>query len=117
MPPGTVPPHRTPGIVESFVAAPRVDTEFSVEVEFVGGLNANQRSIFELAAARWAEVIIGDLPTAVVDGRQIDDVLIRAEGRVIDGPSGTLGSAGPRFIRIPSTSPSGCSPRRAARAA
>ena len=92
-------------IVESCAATPRVDTNFNIEVEFVGGLNANQRSVFELAAARWAEVIVGDLPTAVVDGREIDDLLIQAEGRVIDGPSGVLGSAGPRVIRLPSNLP------------
>jgi subtilisin-like proprotein convertase family protein len=96
--------------VHSCPAAPRVDTQFSIELEFVGGLNANQRSIFGLAAARWAEVIIGDLPTATIETdnggqREVDDVLIRAEGRVIDGPSGTLGSAGPRIVRVPSDLP------------
>lgn len=92
--------------VLSCPAAPRVETEFSIELEFVGGLNANQRSVFALAAARWAEVIIGNLPSATLDdGRVIDDVLILAEGKVDDGPGGTLGSAGPRLIRVPSNMP------------
>lgn len=91
--------------VHTCPATPRVETEFSIELEFVGGLNANQRSVFALAAARWAEVIIGDLPTATIDGRVIDDVLIQAQGEVIDGPSGVLGSAGPRRVRVPSNLP------------
>ena len=86
-------------LVESCTATPRTNTEFAIELEFVGGLTANQRSVFQLAAARWAEVIIGDLPSAEVDGRIIDDVLIRAEGKVIDGRNGILGQAGPRIVR------------------
>jgi hypothetical protein len=35
----------------------------------------------------------------------IDDVLITAEGKADDGPGGTLGSAGPRFVRVPSNLP------------
>lgn len=91
--------------VHSCPATPRVDTQFSIELDFVAGLNANQRSIFTLAAARWAEVIIGDLPSATVGGRVIDDVLIRAKGKPIDGPRGILGSAGPTRIRLPSNLP------------
>ncbi len=91
--------------VHSCPAVPRVETEFSIELEFDGGLNANQRSVFALAAARWAEVIIGDLPSATVGGRVIDDVLITAKGEVMDGPRGTLGSAGPTRIRLPSNLP------------
>ena len=91
--------------VHSCLARPRVDTEFAIELEFLGGLNANQRSVFELAAARWAEVITGDLPSGTVDGREIDDLLIRAQGTAIDGLRGVLGSAGPTIIRASSRLP------------
>ena len=92
-------------IIESCTAAPRTDTNFNIELDFRGGLNANLRSVFQLAAARWAEVIIGDLAEAEVDGRVIDDVLIRAEGKAIDGRLGVLGQAGPRIIRTADSLP------------
>lgn len=78
---------------------------FSIEVRFLGGLTATQRAIFETAAARWAEVIIGDLPDAVVNGETIDGVLIEARGLSIDGPSGILGQAGPTRLRSGSLLP------------
>ena len=85
--------------LETCTAHPRVDSEFSIDVRFVGGLTANQRSVFQFAAARWAEIIIGDLPSVQFEGEEIDDVRILAEGREIDGPRGILGRAGPRFVR------------------
>ena len=47
----------------------------------------------------------GDLPPAIVDGVTIDDVLIEAEGVLIDGPGGILGQAGPTHIRPGSNLP------------
>ena len=82
-------------------------SNFNIEVEFVGGLTASQRSVFQLAAARWSEIIVGNLPSVIVDGREIDDVLIFARGTDIDGRGGILGQAGPMDLRpgtfLPST--------------
>ena len=61
--------------------------------------------MFENAAARWAEIIIGDLPEATIDGETIDDVIIEARGAAIDGPGNVLGQAGPTRVRIPSFLP------------
>jgi hypothetical protein len=72
---------------------------FTVDVRFLGGLSAAQQAAFANAAQRWAQIITGDLPSAVVDGVTIDDVLIDAEGVPIDGPGGILGQAGPTHIR------------------
>ena len=80
-------------------ATPRVDTDFNIEVEFQGGLSPSQRAAFKLAAARWAELITGNLPSATIENRPIDDVLIFAKGARIDGPNGVLGQAGTTFIR------------------
>ena len=66
---------------------------FSIEVRFLGGLTAGQRSVFDPAAARWSEIIIGDLPSFSVDGEVIDDILIEASGASLDGVGGTLGRA------------------------
>ncbi|MBE9110432.1 proprotein convertase P-domain-containing protein [Nodosilinea sp. LEGE 07298] len=79
--------------------------QFSIQLRFLGGLTATQRAVFEVAAARWSEIIIGDLPSAVVNGETIDDVLIEARGLSIDGPNGVLGRAGPTRLRSGSMLP------------
>ncbi|MEV0354939.1 leishmanolysin-related zinc metalloendopeptidase [Nocardia sp. NPDC050697] len=86
------------------------DSPFTIEVRFVGGLTASQEAAFAAAADRWASVIVGDLPEAEIeDGAggtiAVDDVLIFAEGRQIDGPGTVLGQAGPTWIRSDSLLP------------
>jgi hypothetical protein len=72
---------------------------FTIEVQFLGGLTETQKNAFKLAADRWSRMIIGDLPSVVVDGEVIDDVLILAQGQDIDGPGRILGQAGPTRLR------------------
>jgi hypothetical protein len=72
---------------------------FTIKVRFLGGLSQNQKNAFKQAADRWSRVIVGDLPNVNVDGEQIDDVLILAQGRPIDGRGGILGQAGPTHLR------------------
>jgi subtilisin-like proprotein convertase family protein len=91
--------------IETKCAEPRSETDFQIEVRFTGGLSASQRAVFELAAARWREIIVGDLPTVSVLGEDIDDLLILAEGKHIDGPGSILGQAGPTHIRTDSKLP------------
>ncbi len=74
-------------------------TPYTIEVRFLGGLTPTQQLAFKLAANRWTKVITGDLPDMNVDGETIDDVLILAEGKPIDGPGGILGQAGPTNFR------------------
>ena len=75
---------------------------FKIEVRFLGGLSSSQEKAFTAAADRWVRVIVGDLPSVVIDGEVIDDLLILAQGRPIDGPGGILGQAGPTHVRPPS---------------
>lgn len=72
---------------------------FTIDVRFVGGLTATQRTAFTKAADRWTTAIVGDLPSVSVDGEVIDDVLILAQGVPIDGPGKILGQAGPTHLR------------------
>ncbi len=72
---------------------------FNVEIRFLGGLSPAQQVAFANAAARWSEIIVGDVPPVMIDGELIDDVLIEAQGTPIDGPGNILGQAGPRYIR------------------
>lgn len=78
--------------------------EFEITLN-VSGISASQRAIFQTAADRWAEVIVGDLPNVTYNGVAIDDVLIYAQGTAIDGTGGILGQAGPDVIRTGSYLP------------
>ena len=80
-------------------------SQFAIDVRFRGGLTPSQRAVFEVAAARWSEVIVGNLPDVSVDGITIDDVLIDAQGIAIDGANGVLGQAGPTRLRNDSRLP------------
>lgn len=92
-------------VVGNQSSMPPTPSDFSIQLRFLGGLTATQRAVFEVAAARWSEIIIGDLPNAVVNGETIDDVLIEARGLSLDGPNGLLGRAGPTRLRSGSRLP------------
>ena len=72
---------------------------FQIEVRFIGGLSSAQQDAFSVAAQRWSEIIISDLPSANIHGEIIDDVVIEARGKTIDGTGGILGQAGPTWLR------------------
>ncbi len=85
--------------MEIETADPEPQSNYNIEVNFLGGLSDRQQQIFDAAAARWAEIIVGDLPEITIMGQTIDDLRIDAEGVIIDGPGQILGQAGPRFVR------------------
>ncbi len=78
---------------------------FNIEVRFLGGLSSSQQQVFQEASERWSQIITGDLPSVLVDGEVIDDVLIEARGDFIDGEGGVLGRAGPTQLRSGSLLP------------
>ena len=80
------PPVTTPAPTNS-------NSAFDIQISYVG-FTANQRAIFEQAAAEWESIIVGDLPAAIYNGAIVDDLLIGATSTDIDGPGGTLGQAG-----------------------
>jgi len=76
------------------------DTPFTIVVRFPDStLTPAQKLVFQRAAARWSQIIIGDLPDVTVNGRVIDDLEIVATAPYIDGPYGVLGQAGPDALR------------------
>jgi Leishmanolysin len=75
------------------------DSPFTIEIRFLGGLTDAQQAAFAGAADRWAQVIVGDLPDIEVEGDLVDDVLILAQGQLIDGVGKVLGQAGPTHVR------------------
>jgi hypothetical protein len=92
--------------------AAATSSPFTIEVRFLGGLTQNQKAAFKLAADRWCKIIIGDLPSVMVEGEVIDDVLILAKGELIDGPGRVLGQAGPTHLRPASAGAAGHLPAK-----
>lgn len=79
--------------------APPLASEFEITLVPVAGFDPNTRpsevSALEAAAARWSEIIVGDLPAT----NGVDDLEIQYDFNTIDGPGGTIGSAGPQQVR------------------
>jgi len=71
---------------------------FDIDLVFTG-FSSSQRAIFEQAAARWEQIILGDLPDVSYQGTMIDDLQISASAVTIDGVGGILGQAGPDSLR------------------
>ncbi len=78
-------------------AAPTA-SNFHIQLS-ISGMTASQQQIFSQAAARWEEIIVGDLPNATYLGVAVDDLLIHARAVEIDGPGGILGQAAPDAFR------------------
>lgn len=85
--------------VKATASARAMQSAYKIEVRFLGGLTTTQKNAFKKAADRWSRVIIGDLPSVLVGGEVIDDLLIEAQGVPIDGVGRILGQAGPTNLR------------------
>ncbi|WP_308916757.1 leishmanolysin-related zinc metalloendopeptidase [Jannaschia sp. LMIT008] len=72
---------------------------YNLEVVFNGTWDSSLRDAFIDAANAVTSLIIGDLPDAKVNGNTIDDMRVEATLEAIDGRGGTIGSAGPRYVR------------------
>jgi hypothetical protein len=86
-------------VAEAVAGLAAEPTPYTIEVRFLGGLTQRQKDAFKAAADRWSRMIVGDLPSVIVDGETIDDLLILAQGADIDGPGRILGQAGPTRLR------------------
>lgn len=87
------------GSLNARASAAAIQSAYKIEVRFLGGLTDAQKEAFKTAADRWSKVITGDLPSVIVSGEVIDDLVIEAQGAPIDGPGGILGQAGPTNLR------------------
>lgn len=85
---------------------------FNIELRNLTTLTAAQQTAFNNAKARWEQLVYGDLPNAAVTAaagscgsnspavnETIDDLVIFVTVEAIDMAGGTLGSAGPCFVR------------------
>lgn len=107
-----------PTVTFTATAAPIPPSAYTIEVRYVGDPPTEaQRAVFDRAAARWAELIRGDVPDVLLQlpasssgcypalDETADDLVIFAELVAIDGPGNILGSAGPCLIRTSSLLP------------
>lgn len=92
-------PVTTPATTPTTPPAATSPGAFDIQLSFQG-LTTSQQAIFNQAAVRWEQIIVGDLPSATYNGRVVDDLLINASATAIDGVGGTLGQAGPDRFRV-----------------
>jgi len=82
---------------------------YNITIEFKGTWTQDLHDVFVGAADRLAKLITGDIPdvNVIVKGglRFVDDLLITAELKAIDGVGGILGQAGPTSVRTGSFLP------------
>ncbi|MEZ5844293.1 MAG: Calx-beta domain-containing protein [Hyphomicrobiaceae bacterium] len=90
--------------IAAFTGTLSANGQFDIVVDYSGP--SQYQAAFSTAAARWAQVIVGDIPD-VNDATYgfIDDLLIDASIVAIDGAGGILGQAGPDWVRVPSYLP------------
>ena len=84
-------------------------TGFDIELRFLLPAPVAQTRAFTDAANRWTELITGDIEDFPLDAggdgchppvnQTVDDVILFVVLSRIDGPGGTLGQAGPCFLR------------------
>ncbi|NQV23259.1 MAG: pre-peptidase C-terminal domain-containing protein [Rhodopirellula sp.] len=80
---------------------------FNIDIRFTGQFTPSQQAVFNAAAARWEEIIVGDVPDVFVPGiGQVDDIVIEARSTAIDGPNGVLGQTAIIAQRVVSNLPS-----------
>jgi hypothetical protein len=93
------------------VGAP-ADEDFEITFRFHPSVTESQQDVFEMAAARWAQVVRTGLPDVTFSAPAdecgtgapafsgtVDDVLVDVSVVPIDGVGGVLGVAGPCLVR------------------
>lgn len=103
---GVLTPAQVDGLASQNLVDPTIDPppppsgEFDIEVRFTdNSLSVAAQEVFLAAAARWEEIIIGDIPDVNTDIGLVDDVVIDAIARSIDGAGSVLAFAGPTQTR------------------
>lgn len=70
-----------------------------IDLIFEGNFSDNQISVFRQAAFRWSNIIVGNLPTIIIDGQNIEGILIIIRALEIDGPHNRIARSGPTQLR------------------
>jgi hypothetical protein len=78
---------------------------FNIDLEFAEGLTASQQAIVREAAKSVEGLIAEGLPSAIVDGKIVDDINFKISVSNLDGASGTLAQTKIDFMRYGSLLP------------
>lgn len=87
------------GVLDDYTSGGQSSTSYNVSIEFLGSWTVELQTAFIDAAEYLSTIILADLPDVVINGVNIDDIIITATLEGIDGVGGVLGSAGPDYIR------------------
>ncbi len=112
------------GTLDSLDIAATAASSFNIVVRFYddNAMTAAQKELFTLAAQRIMGIVTGDEALVTLSDtdisscldksanttkltEQIDDLVIYATVKAIDGPGNVVGSAGPCFVRVPGHTP------------
>jgi hypothetical protein len=97
------------GGTTSFANYTTTASAYNITIEFKGTWTQALHDVFTKAADRLANLITGDVPdvNVIMKGgvKLVDDILITAELKAIDGTGGILGQAGPTSMRAGSYLP------------
>jgi hypothetical protein len=80
-------------------------SNYNIRIEFKGTWTTELYNGFTQAANLLSTYITGDVPDVFFRGKVVDDIVITAELKAIDGPGGILGQAGPTALRTGSYLP------------
>lgn len=72
---------------------------YNIQIDFKGGWTADLQDAFIASADLLSSWIVGDIADVFYRGKIIDDIVISAELKDIDGAGGILGQAGPTAVR------------------
>ena len=87
-----------PGWIQVFPGSGNLT--FDIDLRFMDdSLTSSQRDIFQTAAARWSQIITGDIAQILTTQGLVDDILIDITALFIDGLGHVLGRAGPDELR------------------
>jgi hypothetical protein len=78
---------------------------FNIDVEFADGITTSQRQIIQQAIRSIEALIVAGSPSAIVDGKIIDDVKFKMSVENLDGNGGTLARTKIDFMRYASLLP------------
>lgn len=82
------------------------NSEYNIQITFKGSWTADLRQAFVSAANALSDFILGDIPDTGARRNPVDDIVITASLKTIDGAGGILGQAGPDAVRQGSFLPS-----------
>jgi hypothetical protein len=86
-----------PNVLSSYTSGGEGD--YNIQIDFKGTWTADLQDAFIASADLLSSWIVGDIADVFFRGKIIDDIVITAELKDIDGAGGILGQAGPTAVR------------------